>query len=158
MFNLFNAVNAGAGLGLATPLTAVTSVALLECIYSVAECLYDHIKLEMFQTHVTHFHLTSAPGARHTNKQTTVLCSLRVQDAPARAVAFIISYQSVKNYEHAMSWSDMKLPKRRLKLPQNCACNMLYTSYIKNMSLKWFSKVSPSFYTLDSTRQFISRD
>ncbi len=51
---IFNTINAGAELGLATPLTtAVSDTFSLDkkCIYSVAECLYEHIKWKTFQTH-----------------------------------------------------------------------------------------------------------
>ncbi len=91
---IFNAINAGAGLGLATPFTTAASLFFLEkdCVYLDAERLYDHIKWETFQTRA----LTSPPSdvkrycarnARSSNTRTKVL---------ARAVACIISYQTVK--------------------------------------------------------------
>ncbi len=57
---IFNAINAGAGLGLATTFTTAASCLFFiekDCIYLDAERLYDHIKRETFQTHA----LTSPP-------------------------------------------------------------------------------------------------
>ncbi len=50
---IFNAVNAGVELRLATPLTTAASLFFLEknCIYLDAELFYDHIKQETFQMH-----------------------------------------------------------------------------------------------------------
>ncbi len=50
---IFYAINAGAGLGLATPFTTAASVSFFlekDCVYLDAERLYDHIKRETFQT------------------------------------------------------------------------------------------------------------
>ncbi len=69
---IFYAINAGAGLGLATPLTTAVSVTISldkKCIYSVAERLYDHIKRETFQMHAP------ASQTSQTSAQ-TVLCSV----------------------------------------------------------------------------------
>ncbi len=52
VLKIFNAINAGAELGLATPLTTAISVTFPldeKCIYSVAELLYKHIKPETIQ-------------------------------------------------------------------------------------------------------------
>ncbi len=68
-----------------------------ECIYSVAASLYDLIKQETFQTRVTGFHFSSR---RETNERgndpVLVARALARTNAQARAVAFIISYQSAK--------------------------------------------------------------
>ncbi len=48
---IFNAINAGAGLRLATSFTTAVSVTFSldkKCIYSVVERIYDHIKPETF--------------------------------------------------------------------------------------------------------------
>ncbi len=53
-FNALKIFNAGAGLGLATPLTTAVFVTISlkkKCIYSVAERLYEQINREMFQMH-----------------------------------------------------------------------------------------------------------
>ncbi len=51
IYMIFNAINAGAGLGLATPFTCLClSFLEKDCIYLDADCLYDHIKWETFQT------------------------------------------------------------------------------------------------------------
>ncbi len=68
MLKIFNAINAGAGLDLATPFTnCCLRLFFLEkdCIYLDAEHLYDHIKWEMFQSRA----LTSA--MRHGVSQTS---------------------------------------------------------------------------------------
>ncbi len=47
---IFNTINAGAELGLATPFNTAVSVTFSldkKFIYSVPECIYDHIKREM---------------------------------------------------------------------------------------------------------------
>ncbi len=49
---IFNAINAGAGLGLATPLSTAASISFFlekDWVYLDAERLYDHIKREKFQ-------------------------------------------------------------------------------------------------------------
>ncbi len=53
---IFNAVNTGAGLRLATPLTTAASVSFSEKnhVYLNAEHLCDHIKWETFQMHTQH--------------------------------------------------------------------------------------------------------
>ncbi len=61
VLKIFYAINAGAGLGLATALTTAVSVTISldkKCIYSVAERLYDRIKRETFQTRAP-LHLSS---------------------------------------------------------------------------------------------------
>ncbi len=100
MIKWFNAVNAGAELGLATPTNSCYFCLFFldkECIYSVVASLYDHIKLEMFQTCVTCFHFSVR---RETNERgngpVLVVRALASTNVPARAVAFIISYQSKK--------------------------------------------------------------
>ncbi len=50
--NIFNAINFGAGLGLATLFTTAASVSFFlenDCVYLDAERLHDHIKRETFQ-------------------------------------------------------------------------------------------------------------
>ncbi len=54
VLTIFNAVNRGAELGLASPLTTAASVSFFldkNCIYLDAERLYVHIKQETFQMH-----------------------------------------------------------------------------------------------------------
>ncbi len=49
----FNAINAGAGLGLDTPFTTAASVSLFlekDCVYLDPERIYDHIKRETLQS------------------------------------------------------------------------------------------------------------
>ncbi len=60
VLNIFDAVNTGAELRLATPLTNAASVFFLDkdCVYLDVERLYDHIKQETFQT-CTPLHLSS---------------------------------------------------------------------------------------------------
>ncbi len=67
---IFNAINAGAGLGLATPLTTAVFVTISlkkKCIYSVAERLYEQIKQEMFQMHAPLHLCTRRESNEHGN-------------------------------------------------------------------------------------------
>ncbi len=108
MLKIFNAINAGAGLGLATALTTAVSVTISldnKSIYSVAERPYDHIKRETFQTRAP----ASLQHSLHTSTE-TVLCSVFYcmhKDTGAHcSLSHFISKREI-NYVHAMSWSVM---------------------------------------------------
>ncbi len=95
---IFNAINAGAGLGLATPFTTAASVFFLEkdCVYLDAERLYDHIKRETFQMRETSPPRQARVMARKRYCAHSTRSSNTRTKVPARAVACIISYQTAK--------------------------------------------------------------
>ncbi len=93
-YKIFYKINAGAGLGLATPLTTAVSVIFSldnECIYSVAEHLSDHIKPEMYQTRAP-LHISARRESNERGNDTAFTARV----APVHAVSCILSYQSVK--------------------------------------------------------------
>ncbi len=105
---IFNAINAGAGLGLATPFTTAASVSFFrekDCVYLDAESLYDHIKRETFQMHA----LMSPPRQARVKRarKRHGACSARSPNTrtkvPAHAVDCIISYQTAKE-TMCMQW------------------------------------------------------
>ncbi len=114
------------------------------------------------------FNFTSASGASQTSAETETHTKV-----PAR-IACIISYQIAKETKSMQCRDQLshevikKAIKAAIKLCVHVICYILehvLMSYIKNMSLKWFSKLSwsilalsPSSNTLDSTRQLIRRD
>ncbi len=102
---IFNAVNAGAGLGLATPFTTAASVSffLKRIVYVDADRLYDHIKRETFQTRALTPHQARVKRAWKRHCARSVRSSNIRTKVPARAVACIISYQTAKETVHAMS-------------------------------------------------------
>ncbi len=100
MLQIFKAINAGAGLGLATPFTTAACLFFLEndCVYLDAECLYDHINWEKFQTCALR-RLRARCELNERGKDTVLIaCTLHIhaQTVLGRAVACIISYQTAK--------------------------------------------------------------
>ncbi len=89
-----------------------------------------------------------------------------VKGASAR-IACIISYKIAKETTSMQCRDHLshEVTKNAIKAAIKLCMHVIYMSYIKNMSLKWFSKLSwgspalsPSSNTLDSTRQLIKRD
>ncbi len=114
--------------------------------YLITERLYDHIKRETFQTR-TSLCLSARRESNERGNGTVRSSCMRQCQCHGK-----LSHEVTK-----------KVIKAALKLCMHVICYIWIT--FKNMSLKWFSKLSwsspalsPSSNTPDSTHQLISRD
>ncbi len=124
---IFNAINAGAGLGLATPFTTAASVSSFlekDCVYLDAEHLYDHIKWETFQMCA----LTSPPRQAQVKQVRKRDCACT--KVSALAVACVSFHIKQRKKLHACIVLDMPSVKARSYQKTVCMHAICYICHI----------------------------